>query len=97
MPTPLCTRCTRRSLSPCPNLNLKHYIHHIVSSQTRYQYQSSLHITHTLFLKLNFLKSFCILFAEIIKIQIKIKMLSTNTNNSIYLIVNFFDILLQIM
>ncbi|MDK4535802.1 hypothetical protein [Kingella kingae] len=26
MPTPLCTRCTRRSLSPCPNLNLIHYI-----------------------------------------------------------------------
>ncbi|MDK4536814.1 hypothetical protein QG053_08255 [Kingella kingae] len=25
MPTPLCTSCTRRSLSPCPNLNLKHY------------------------------------------------------------------------
>ncbi|QIF41868.1 hypothetical protein GB851_07425 [Kingella kingae] len=25
MPTPLCTRCTRRSLSPCPNLNLIHY------------------------------------------------------------------------
>ncbi|MDK4537846.1 hypothetical protein [Kingella kingae] len=27
MPTPLCTRCTRRSLSPCPNLNLIHYIY----------------------------------------------------------------------
>ncbi|MDK4591312.1 cation-transporting ATPase [Kingella kingae] len=26
MSTPLCTRCTRRSLSPCPNLNLIHYI-----------------------------------------------------------------------
>ncbi|MDK4591047.1 hypothetical protein QG145_08295 [Kingella kingae] len=26
MPTPLlCTRCTRRLLSPCPNLNLNHY------------------------------------------------------------------------
>ncbi|QIF42156.1 hypothetical protein GB851_09065 [Kingella kingae] len=25
MPTPLCTQCTRRSLSPCPNLNLIHY------------------------------------------------------------------------
>ncbi|CRZ20828.1 conserved protein of unknown function [Kingella kingae] len=25
MPTPLCTSCTRRSLSPCPNLNLIHY------------------------------------------------------------------------
>ncbi|MDK4537179.1 hypothetical protein [Kingella kingae] len=25
MPTPLCTRCTRRSLSPCSNLNLIHY------------------------------------------------------------------------
>ncbi|CRZ20259.1 Probable amino-acid ABC transporter-binding protein HI_1080 precursor [Kingella kingae] len=26
MPTPLlCTRCTRRLLSPCPNLNLIHY------------------------------------------------------------------------
>ncbi|MDK4565069.1 hypothetical protein QG053_08480, partial [Kingella kingae] len=63
LPTPLCIRCTRRSLSPCPNLNLKHYIHHIVSSQTRYQYQSSLHITHTLFFEIKFLKivlhSFC--------------------------------------
>ncbi|QIF40785.1 cation-transporting ATPase [Kingella kingae] len=26
MPTPLCTNCTRRSLSPCPSLNLIHYI-----------------------------------------------------------------------
>ncbi|MDK4537767.1 hypothetical protein [Kingella kingae] len=25
MPTPLCTSCTRRSLSPCPSLNLIHY------------------------------------------------------------------------
>ncbi|QIF41440.1 cation-transporting ATPase [Kingella kingae] len=25
MPTPLCTRCTRWSLSPCPNLNSIHY------------------------------------------------------------------------
>ncbi|MDK4589805.1 cation-transporting ATPase [Kingella kingae] len=25
MPTPLCTTRTRRSLSPCPNLNLIHY------------------------------------------------------------------------
>ncbi|MDK4539206.1 SurA N-terminal domain-containing protein, partial [Kingella kingae] len=25
MPTPLCTSCTRRSLSSCPNLNLNHY------------------------------------------------------------------------
>ncbi|MDK4535781.1 cation-transporting ATPase [Kingella kingae] len=25
MPTPLCTSYTRRSLSPCPNLNLIHY------------------------------------------------------------------------
>ncbi|MDK4535492.1 hypothetical protein QG053_02760 [Kingella kingae] len=25
MPTPLCTSCTRRSLSPCPRLNLIHY------------------------------------------------------------------------
>ncbi|WP_285272703.1 type II toxin-antitoxin system VapC family toxin, partial [Kingella kingae] len=27
MPTPLCTTRTRRSLSPCPNLNLIHYIY----------------------------------------------------------------------
>ncbi|MDK4591448.1 cation-transporting ATPase [Kingella kingae] len=26
MQTPLCAICTRRSLSPCPNLNLIHYI-----------------------------------------------------------------------
>ncbi|EGK07882.1 cation-transporting ATPase [Kingella kingae] len=26
LPTPLCTTRTRRSLSPCPNLNLIHYI-----------------------------------------------------------------------
>ncbi|EGK07257.1 hypothetical protein HMPREF0476_1878, partial [Kingella kingae ATCC 23330] len=26
LPTSLCTSCTRRSLSPCPNLNLIHYI-----------------------------------------------------------------------
>ncbi|MDK4589734.1 cation-transporting ATPase [Kingella kingae] len=25
LPTPLCTSCTRRSLSPYPNLNLNHY------------------------------------------------------------------------
>ncbi|QIF42447.1 cation-transporting ATPase [Kingella kingae] len=25
LPTPLCTTRTRRSLSPCPNLNLNHY------------------------------------------------------------------------
>ncbi|MDK4564458.1 hypothetical protein QG053_05280 [Kingella kingae] len=25
MRTPLCAICTRRSLSPCPNLNLIHY------------------------------------------------------------------------
>ncbi|EGK07359.1 hypothetical protein HMPREF0476_1836 [Kingella kingae ATCC 23330] len=25
LPTPLCISCTRRSLSPCPSLNLIHY------------------------------------------------------------------------
>ncbi|MDK4539678.1 hypothetical protein [Kingella kingae] len=25
LPTPLCTGCTRRALSPCPSLNLIHY------------------------------------------------------------------------
>ncbi|MDK4539317.1 cation-transporting ATPase [Kingella kingae] len=35
MPTPLCTSCTRRSLSPCPNLNLIHYIYTNIAMECR--------------------------------------------------------------